>query len=265
MNYFSHRNKCVVEFSGHEEVSDKLRARLKIILNEYVGHNNAIYHGDSPYCIPIKAFSFEIQQRFPGEDFSLILQNGSYDKVFTVVEVFVDFAANLQHARRGKSFVDVVNAFILSGSIYTINRGRVELCIEKDLAEKLEEAKEILSPYDKWYRSFFEAVGNLVGRKAKPQDIVKDIFISTEGYLKELTKKSKYGDAVSKLHTDGTLNREQKAVMDKLNAYCSDAEGARHAGSSKTPNETDALWFLETILAQLRNIHRLKQKYDQQT
>lgn len=263
MNYFARRNQLTTEFSGHEEVSSALRKRLQAVLLEYVGKNPISYGSDDPWFIEARKFSYEVGKEFPSEDPFELVGQGKFYQVFTVVEIFLDMVTGIYYDRRNRAPLEMLQVFRLSGSVYTIVNQRVELIIEKDLAEKLEEAKEILSPYDKWYRSFFEAVGNLVGRKAKSQDIVKDIFISAEGYLKELTGKSKYGDAVSKLHADSILNREQKAVMDKLNAYCSDAEGARHAGSSKTPNETDALWFLETVLAQLRHIHRLKQKYDQ--
>jgi len=48
--------------------------------------------------------------------------------------------------------------------------------------------------------------------------------------------------------------------LDKIYAYRSDTDGVVHSGNGEKPDEIDALWFLETVVAQLLFIDRkLKQ------
>jgi hypothetical protein len=256
MSYFSKRNKYVVEYSGHEEISPSLRDRIKALVGKYVDNNPESYGMSEPWCIERSDFQHAVRQEFPNKDVSILLEGGEFHEVFSIAEIFHDMLPGIYHVREAAAKKELSEAFRLSGSVYDIQSGRICLKLEKDTASKIEEAKAIFSPYEKWYKTFFEAVGDLVGRRAKPEDVVKNIFIATEGYLKEITGKTRYSEAVTHLHSTGKINREQKAVMDKLYAYRSDAAGAGHAGNSASPTEADAVWYLESMLAQLRNIHR---------
>ena len=87
-------------------------------------------------------------------------------------------------------------------------------------------------------------------------DIVKDIFVASEGYLKAKTETSRFGDAIKDLFKKNLINKEQKKVLEALHEFRSDADGAGHAGNSVTPTEETALWFLDTLVAQLRMIDK---------
>lgn len=148
-------------------------------------------------------------------------------------------------------------AFNLSGSVYKISpKGEVVLQIDKDLAEKVASIKTILDPYSEFSDRFYQAVGNLVGRRVKPEDIVKDIFVSAEGYLKSITGTSRFGESVKDLFKKNLINKEQKKILEALHEFRSDADGAGHAGNSITPTEESCLWFLDTFVAQLRMIDK---------
>ena len=95
-----------------------------------------------------------------------------------------------------------------------------------------------------------------MGRRAKPEDVVKDIFVASEGYLKSITETSRFGDAIKDLDKQNIINKEQKKVLEALHQFRSDADGAGHAGNSETPTEETALWFLDTMVAQLRMISK---------
>ena len=158
---------------------------------------------------------------------------------------------------------DIQRAFELSGSVYYIDEdSRTNLKIDENLAKNLKEIEEILSKTKTSYELFFETVGKLVSRKDEPKNIVKDIFIAFENYLKEKTSKSNFGESISYLEKQGIMNKIQKGLLDKVYAYRSDAFAVTHAGASKKPDEIDGLWFLESVVVQLKFIDRkLKQHH----
>lgn len=258
MAYFSRRNEYVVEYSGHEETSQALRARLKSILTQYIDRNVGLGN-DDPWSIEPEEFNYKTYEEFPGENPFNIIETAEFHKVFTVVEIFLNLSKSLYYTRRPQIISDVYKAFKLSGSVYEINKeGEVILAINKDSVEKIDSIKPILAPYPEFSARFFQAVGNLVGRKAKPEDVVKDIFVSSEGYLKAISGGSRFGDSIKELEKQGKINNEQKKVLEALNQFASDTSGTRHAGNSATPTEKDALWFLDTLIAQIRMIDRNK-------
>jgi len=261
MSYFSRRNKHIVEFSGHEEVSRPLRERLSAILRQYVGENPISYNGDDPWYVEWSDFRHEVQKEFPGKDPFNLIDSGEFHEIFTVVEIFLDMVIGIYYSRRGKASLEILQAFNLSGSVYTIKNRRVELKIDEDLAKKIENTKLVLADNQSAYDKFFDAIGNLVGRKAKAEDIVKDVFVVFEDYLKTQTGTKEYGTAISHLEKTNVISSTQKALLDKIYAYRSDTYGVGHAGSGQKPQEVDALWFVETVTAQLRFLDKkFKQK-----
>ena len=150
----------------------------------------------------------------------------------------------------------MLQAFQLSGSVYTIKSNKIILKVDKDVVMKIDSVKEILESYPEFSHRFFQAVDNLVGRKAKPEDIVKDIYVVAEGYLKAKTKKSRFGEAIKDLSKKKIINKEQRKVLESLQEFRSDSNGAGHAGNSETPTEETALWFLDTLVAQIRMIDK---------
>lgn len=257
MTYFSRRNEYVTEYSGHEEVSPALRERILLLITKYVDRN-PVSHGDhAPFSVEPDDFTHEIQKEFPNKNPFSIIKEGQFHEVFTVVEIFLDLTNEIYYTRKNEAKNEMFKAFQLSGSVYsTTQSNRIELNIDSDIIEKIDSVKEILASYPEFSHRFFQAVGNLVGRKAKPEDIVKDIFVASEGYLKAKTETSRFGDAIKELFKKNLINKEQKKVLEALHEFRSDADGAGHAGNSVTPTEETALWFLDTLVAQLRMIDK---------
>lgn len=262
MNYFSRRNDHLVEYSGYEEVSESFRNRLIDTFSKYVAKNVENYSDDLPWYVEVRTFSHQVRQEFPGENYYTILQTGEFHKVFSVIEMFLDHVPKIYRTRRDAAFFEILQSFRLSGSVYEINGNRVELVVAEELAKKIQDVKRVLANDMSASNSFFQAVGNLFGRKAKSEDIIKDIFVAFEDYLKEKTQKNEYGNAVSHLEKQNVISTTQRALLEKIYAYRSDTYGVGHAGNAAKPGETDALWFLETTTAQLLYIDRkLKQSH----
>ena len=253
MAYFSRRNEYIVEYSGHEEASDSLRQRFIAIMDKYVADvSNSTYHVSSYTLL------YAVQREFPHTRYiKSLVTDGLFHEFFTVLEIFLSLSRNINLMTKEAIFREVSYALELSGSVYKIaNEGSVELKINKDVVEKIDSIKRVLAPYPEFSSRFFQAVGNLVGRRAKPEDVVKDIFVASEGYLKSITETSRFGDAIKDLDKQNIINKEQKKVLEALHQFRSDADGAGHAGNSETPTEETALWFLDTMVAQLRMISK---------
>ena len=199
MAYFSRRNEYIVEYSGHEEVSNALRERLIGVMNRYIDRNVSLGAGPAWFIEPSDfehATKQEISEGYP----FLVIKDGEFHKVFTVVEIFLDLLNDIIAKNREDAIVEIKKAFKLSGSVYGINgSNRIELLISNDSAEKIQSIKNIISPFPEFCDRFFQAVGNLVGRKSKPEDIVKDIFVSAEGYLKAISVLLKSGSIYKNL------------------------------------------------------------------
>lgn len=260
MTYFSRRNEYVVEYSGHEEASKTLRTRILTVFRKFVDQNVAIGSGED-WSVEPSDFLYKTQQEFPGRDPFSIVEKGEFHEVFTVVEIFLDLISNIYYTRKSEAVVEIVKAFHLSGSVYSINEMKhVALNINSDTAEKIDSLKAVLVPYSEFHDRFFQAVGNLMDRRAKPEDVVKDIFVAVEGYLKAITGGSRFGDSIKELCKKNLINKEQVKVLDALNTFASDSSGTRHAGNGAVPTEETALWFLDTIVAQIRMVDKVVKK-----
>lgn len=258
MAYFSRRNEYVVEYSGHEEASKGLRDRLFSVLNKYIERNQISYSDNDPWSVEPDDIIHKTQQEFPEKDPFSIIKNGEFHEVFTVVEIFLNLISDIHYTRKNEAIVEIAKSFYLSGSVYAIDESKqIILKIEKDVVEKIDSIKSILAPYPEFSDRFYQAVGNLVGRRAKPEDVVKDIFVASEGYLKAVTNTSRFGDAIKELFKKNLINKEQKKVLEALHEFRSDADGAGHAGNSVTPTEETTLWFLDTMVAQIRMINKV--------
>lgn len=255
MTYFSHRNKYNVEYSGYEDASTALRERLASVMGKYISSEGFFDNSYSKDWIGYDEFIHEVQKHTLKTDPFNLVKTAPFHEVFTVVEIYWDLASSLDGQRPIEIATALRQTFSLSGSVYQINRdGQIALVLNKELSEKIKETEKILEPYASAYKTFFEAVGNLAGKKTKPGDIVRDIYVAAEGYLKAITGEAQYSSAVKKLTNAGAINNEQKSIMEKLYAFRSNTHGTTHAGSAPEPNEKDALWFLDTMSAQLRHI-----------
>lgn len=252
MKYFRERHNLKTDYSGYEEVSDSLRKRLNTICKRYIAYG-IIATGQSTYWISGEELEHELAVNLEQNKIKEIILNGSYDSVFEAIEIYLAVARESAFRRfHDQILPDVQRAFELSGSVYYVDKnGHVNLKIDEELSKDLKKVEKALSETKTSYELFFETVGKLKSRKDEPENIVKDIFISFENYLKEKTGKSDFGESISYLERQGIINKIQKGLLDKIYAYRSDAFGVTHAGASKTPDEIDALWFLETVVAQL--------------
>lgn len=257
MDYFHRRNKPPVEYSGHEDVSWELRKRVETVHDEFVTLNR-----QTGYWLRADKLHYLVSIQFPKTSFKEIILNGQYDQVFTVVEILHDYSGHLDPDRQSLFRQHLAEAFRLSGSVYALRNGRICLIPSEQTAAKLTEVHKSLSAFPLCQETFFTGVGDLMGRKRKPPDVVKDLFIGVEGYFKAITGENDYGAALKALSKTGTIGPIQRSVMDKLYGYRSDAQGVGHAGNTPTPTEIDALWFLDTMLAQLIHVDRTLKSRD---
>jgi hypothetical protein len=133
MKYFNRRNNYQVEYSGYEDVSKSLRDRLSAIMGEYINIGSVLssYNSARSRSIGNNRFSYAIQKEFPQEGYSDILENGEFYKVFTIVEIFWDLLKSIEFSRQQKAFVEIAQAFMLSGSVYGVDPkdGRIILVL----------------------------------------------------------------------------------------------------------------------------------------
>jgi hypothetical protein len=260
MSYFRERNKTRNEYSGYQEVSDGLRSRLSAIRERYTAERH-IGVGQRGLWIPAGTLNHEIRLHLDKENMRAAL-NGEYDEVFEAVEIFLSVAKTAANRKFPEILADVINAFNIAGSVYQVTPGtnQVELRVEDKLAADIKAASDALSETRHAKDEFLDAVGGLMSREKSPEEIVNDIFVAFEDYLKTSMHAKDYGEAVTKLVKEEIISPTQKSLLEKIYAYRSDTYGVVHAGKSNKPEEIDALWFLETVIAQILFLDRkLKQ------
>jgi hypothetical protein len=260
MSYFRERNKTRNEYSGYQEVSDGLRSRLSAICECYTAKRHiGVMQRD--LWIPAGTLNHEIKLNLNKDNMTAALI-GKYDEVFEAVEIFLSVAKTSASRKFSKILVDVISAFNIAGSVYQVDprTSRVELRVEDKLAADIEAASDALSETRHARDEFLDAVGGLMSRKKSPEEIVNDIFVAFEDYLKTSMHAKEYGEAVTKLVKEEIISPTQKSLLEKIYAYRSDTYGVVHAGKGNKPKEIDALWFLETVIAQILFLDRkLKQ------
>jgi hypothetical protein len=253
MKYFRERHNLKSDYSGYQEVSDSFRKRLSTVCNAYIAYGT-IGIGQEGFWIQDDILEHELAINLLESNIKTIVSTGNYDMVFEAIEIYLNVAREYAYKSFHERILpDIQRAFDLSGSVYFVNKeGQINLRVEQPFAENLEETKEILSVSKKSYELFFDTVGKLITRRDKPENIVKDIFVAFENYLKEKTGEKDFDKCVSYLEKRGIIDKHQKKLLDQLYVYRSDAFKVTHAGASKIPDEISALWFVETVIAQLK-------------
>lgn len=256
MSYFRERNKTRNEYSGYQEISDGLRSRLSAICECYTAHGH-IGVGQGGYWIPAGTLNHEIKLNLNKDHMQEAL-TGKYDEVFEAIEIFLSVAKTSARRKFQNILVDVISAFDIAGSVYQVVpvTSQVELRVEDKLAADIEAASDALSETRHARDEYLSAVGGLMSRKKSPEEIVNDIFVAFEDYLKTSMHAKEYGGAVAKLVKEKIISPTQKSLLEKIYAYRSDTYGVVHAGKGDKPNEIDALWFLETVTAQILFLDR---------
>lgn len=256
MSYFRDRNKTRNEYSGYQEISDGLQSRLSAICECYTAKGH-IGVGQRGLWIPARTLNHEIKLNLNKDNMTAAL-TGEYDEAFEAVEIFLSVAKTSTSSKFPKILVDVIRAFDFAGSVYQVNHvtSQVELRVEDKLAADIEAASDALSETRHARDEFLDAVGGLMSRKKSPEEIVNDIFVAFEDYLKTSMHAKEYGEAVTKLVKENIISPTQRSLLEKVYAYRSDTYGVVHAGKGNKPKEIDALWYLETVTAQILFLDR---------
>ncbi|MFA5172925.1 MAG: hypothetical protein WC435_00775 [Candidatus Paceibacterota bacterium] len=260
--YFSKRNNYQIEYSGYEDASPNLRKRLAYVINKYHDANNNFISSEMiASLVDFDEFQHQVKKHLVIDNPLDVIDYYPFNMVFDVVEIYWDLAKEV--SSKMDIYTELRQVFILSGSVYQINggTGKIELIPDEELAKKINETQEVFREQYEVYKLFSEAVGNLFSRKTEPKNVVRDIYIAAEKYLKAVTGEAQYSNAIKRINKSNIINSEQKSIMEKLYAFRSNTQGTSHAGSSPEPNEKDAVWFLDTMAAQLRNIEKqIKEK-----
>lgn len=254
MTFFRERNKIQKEYSGYEEASEPLRQRLAAIIEERSGYSIGL--GNEDFYLYRGELDHQVKIRTNWDCLGAILR-GTYDEVFEAVEIFLNLVIHKLRESEGEEMVnEVVVIFRSAGSVYTVNkRGQVVLSIPEETAKNIAGTEEGLGSKSGEALDFFKrALHDLLSRGRTANDIVKDFAISMEDYIKAISGKKDYGEALKALRARGVIAATQQGVLDKLYAYRGDAHGVAHSGNTEEPSTVDAVWFLETFVAQVKMI-----------
>ena len=265
MQTFSKRNNLKKEYSGYEKASVSLRNRLLQLYghpysgNEFnfgVGNTNWIHEGAFS-----KALQMHFGRKIPIEYFRDETKT-TYDEVFDFVELYYKRAGqDLDYQKREKLLLDICIAFINSGSVYEFNEdGHVDLSIDESLAEEITKTDTILEPFTNAQAVYRDSIDGLITRSKAPKDVVGDIYIVFEDYSKQITQQDTFDKAIGYLKTSLSFHATQIQIIEKLKAYRGDVWGVAHAGNGLIPGEEEALWYVESVIAQIKYIeNKIKQ------
>ena len=182
---------------------------------------------------------------------------GTYDEAFEAIEIFLELVkVKLYQQTYEETLRDVALAFRSAGSVYKVNtNNQIVLQVSTETAKNIEGTERELAARSPEALDFFRrALSDLLARKRGANDIVKDFAVAMEDYLKAIAGKKDFGEALRELRTKGIIAATQQGVLEKLYAYRGDAHGVAHSGNTEEPNEVDAVWFLETFIAQIKMI-----------
>jgi hypothetical protein len=240
------------EYSGPGEVTPRLRERLRIIMRRYIAFGE-IGIGQEYLWVPAYELNHDLAMHFGREvKFADLLTDGNWNDVLDAVEIFLGVARAEAYKRYSEIWSEIAQAFDLSGSVYYVTReGEVALHTEEETGKRIGQAVKALSGIDKAKDVLQRAAAGLIGRRMRPEDVIKDTCVALEEFLKEKTKENDLSGAVKVLRKRGVLTPTQAQIIERLYGFRSEVFGAAHAGEARTPTESDALWFLDTVSAQI--------------
>lgn len=259
MQPFSKRNNLNKEYSGYGEASINLRNRLLLLYGgSYSGdeHNFGI---NNENWIHERAFSKDLQMHFGRriqiENFR-DEQATTYGDVFDFMELYYARAEqDLESFKKMKLFRDICLAFSNSGSVYEFSSdGQVILKIDDTTAKEITKVDSILEPFYKAQAVYRDSIDGLIARSKAPKNIIGDTYIAFEEYSKQITRQDSFDKAIGYFRTKLALHPTQIHIIEKLKAYRGDVWGVAHAGNGLMPNETEALWYMESVIAQIKYI-----------
>lgn len=254
MNLFRERNKIQKEYSGYQQASEGLRGRLATIVDNRSGYHMGL--GNENYYLSRDLLDHETKVRL-NKNCLTAIRTGTYDEVFDAIEMFLTLVhSELYSEPFLETLKDIITAFQTAGSVYEMSEsGQVLLKISEETATNIESAEEQIGARSTEALDFFRrAFRDLLTCARKPNDIVKDFAVAIEDYVMALVKNKDYKKAITLLREQGIIVATQQGVLDKLYAYRGDAHGVAHTGNTEEPDEADAVWFLETLVAQVKLI-----------
>lgn len=259
MPTFSKRHKLKKEYSGHCEASRNLRNRLLLLYGHPYSGNEFHFGVGYTNWIHERAFSKDLQMHFgrkiPIEEFR-DEKLTAYDDVFDFIELYYSRAIlDIDSKKRLKLLVNIAIAFDNSGSVYEFNKeGEVVLKIDDNTAKIVTEVDNILEPFDDALGVYRGCVDGLITRSKPPKNVVGDMHVVFEEYSKKITQQKTFEGAIKYFRDKLSFHPTQIQIIQKLKAYRGDVWGPAHAGKGPKPDERDALWYLESIIAQIKYI-----------
>lgn len=252
MSSFSRRSGIRSEFSGPDEASPALRNRLKQVADRYTSRGE-VGIGQEGMWVSGEDVDHRLSMELARTtELDTVILRGDYHEVLSAIEFFIEEAAHA-FERRSEIFEQVQRAFALSGSVYGLDwEGHVILRMEPDAAALVQEASKTLTPLAQAKGVFDAAVSGLLSRREEPKNVIRDVNLAFEDYLKSVTDEGGFGDAIDVLQRRGVLTATQAGLMGKLNGFKSETFGPSHPGSARTPTQADALWFVESVSAQVK-------------
>jgi len=265
MQTFSKRNNLKKEYSGYGEASQGLRNRLLQLYGHPFSGNEFHFGVGNTNWIHEVAFDKDLQMHFGRkvsiEDFRDETKT-TYDDVFDFIELYYQRAKqDLESQKRNKLLVSICTAFINAGSVYEFSEeGYVDLSIDENLAEKITKTDKILEPFTDARSVYRDSVDGLISRSKAPKDVIGDMYIVLEDFSKHATQQDTFEKAVGYMKTQLFFHATQIQIIEKLKAYRGDVWGVAHAGNGLIPGEAEALWYVESVIAQITYIeNRIKQ------
>ncbi|HUD05102.1 MAG TPA: hypothetical protein VMR59_03885 [Patescibacteria group bacterium] len=265
MQTFSKRNNLKKEYSGYGEASKNLRNRLLLLYGHPYSGNEFQFGLGNDNWIHEVAFSKDLQMHYgrkiPIEDFRDETKT-TYDEVFDFIELYYKRALqDLNYQKKNELLRDICLAFINSGSVYEFNQdAQVNLSIDETVAEQITKTDSVLEPFNNAQAVYRDCIDGLITRSKAPKDVVGDIYIVLEEYSKQITQQDTFEKAIEYFRTKLAFHPTQIQLIEKLKAYRGDVWGVAHAGKGLMPDEPEALWYTESVIAQINYIdNKIKQ------
>lgn len=259
MQTFSKRNNLTKEYSGNNEATINLRNRLLLLYGHHYSGNEYDFGIGNTNWIHEVAFNKDLQMHFgrkiPIEDFRNATKT-TYDEIFDFIELYYKRALkDLDNLKRNRLYDDISLAFINSGSVYRFNpEGQVILKIDDFIAARITEADTILEPFKEAQKVYRDCVYGLITRSEAPKNVVGDAYVVFEEYSKKVTHEDDIEKCLKYFKEKLKFHPTQILIIGKLIAYRGDVWGVAHAGKGSIPDEINALWYLETTIAQIKYI-----------
>lgn len=249
------------EYSGPGEITPQLRERLRMVTRAYLATGH-VGIGQERDWVRGRALDHRLGMHF-GQAVRVddVLASGEWHGVLDTIEIYIGVARDTAPRRYTEILGQIAQAFEVSGSAYYVSRtGHVALRLDQETGQRIGQAVKALSATDKACGVLQGAAAGLADRSMKPENVIRDACVALEDYLKAKTGEKDFSGGIKFLRRKKLLTATQAAVIEKLYGFRSEVFGAAHAGAARTPTETDALWFVDSVSAQILFLDKLMPK-----